>query len=82
MSTTFIIEAKNRQSLTNGLDMALIGQGMQIRAGTYEVTVRRLSKKEVAKMEAEEKEEARVAAEAEAERKRQQHAQSDTESSK
>lgn len=56
MSTTervFHIEAQDRQSFISELDIALALSGGRIGAGVYEVTILRLSKKEVDRLAAE-----------------------------
>ena len=42
----FVLEAKDRSDLAGKLDMALINAGFRISDGVYEMTIRRLSKKE------------------------------------
>jgi hypothetical protein len=49
----FVVEAKNRRDLLSSIDLGLITSGSKIRGGSYEVTIRRLSKKEVAEIHTE-----------------------------
>lgn len=39
-------DANKRQSLTNGLDIGLLLNGFRIRAGSYRITIQRLSDSE------------------------------------
>ncbi len=47
-------DENKRQHLCNAIDMALCAGGARIGSGSYEVVIRRLSKKEVADIEADE----------------------------
>lgn len=44
---TFTLQADNRRDFINVLDIGLTAQGVRITKGTYEVTIKRLSKKEL-----------------------------------
>lgn len=44
---TFILDADNRRDFINSLDMGLIAHSVRITKGTYEITIKRLSKKEL-----------------------------------
>lgn len=48
--SSFIVDAANRRELVNSIDMGLIASGTRVTRGAYEVTIRRLSKKEIDEM--------------------------------
>jgi hypothetical protein len=50
---TFTLEADNRRDFINSLDMGLLAHGVRITKGTYEVTIKKLSKKELAEQNTE-----------------------------
>lgn len=60
----FIVNAVNRRDLVNSVDVVLLTSGTRVTKGTYEVTIKRLSKKELAELAREEAEQARQEAEA------------------